>query len=219
MTDNMGQLSRCALTLHARWQPHYVKFHIFNLVCYVTFCTLINSLNQIWPWKVSISDNLFVLLDKPQRDYVFTVIWNCEQICSILSSVFQLNLTQVWLLAALFCWAPSSVHCTAGGDVTINSYDNTEPSLAEPATLLSYWSIQILAWLITPPAPGRRGKRGKGVEQASGMTLFEWSHLDKQKDLLKTLSWIINKCPEQVAAWHNFSVIIIIISLQWTPRN
>lgn len=47
----------------------------------------------------------------------------------------------------------SSVHCTAGwwrGDVTINSYDNTELSLAQPAKLGSYWSIQILAWLITP---------------------------------------------------------------------
>ena len=26
MTDNTGQLSRCALTLHARWQPHYTNF-------------------------------------------------------------------------------------------------------------------------------------------------------------------------------------------------
>ena len=171
-------------------------------MCYVTFCTLINSLNQICPWKVSVSDNLFVLLDNARRDYVLTFIWNCEQICSIQSSVFQLNLTQVWLLAALFCWAPSSVHCTAGGDVTINSYDNTELSLAELARLGFHWFIQILAWLITPAE--RRGKRGKGVEQAPGMILFGWSHLEEQKCLYKHCTVLNNKYPEQVAAWHNF---------------
>ena len=55
----------------------------------------------------------------------------------------------------------------------------------------------------------RRGKGGKGVEQAPGMILFGWSHLYEQKDLLITLSWLVYKCPEQVAAWHNFSLIII----------
>ena len=176
MTDNIGQLTRWSVCLtfdtscHAWW--HDNDFTSKNLVL-VTFCTS----NQLTAANVSlIGQHLFVLLGNHPKDYILTFICNCEQICSFLSSVFQLNLTRVWLLAAaLFCWAPS-VHCTAGwwrGDVTINSYDNTELSLAEPAKLGCYWSIQILAWLITP-GPGRRGKRGKGVEQ-----LLAWHYLDE----------------------------------------